>query len=147
MNFGNVGLLIIKGFANVKEVEHYRSVLARYSGFKLPACVRPIMISVDNFQKLLNEGRSFEDYFRAEQEAVIKEKERLENPDASEEATEAEEAENGSPSTEEGESTSGAEEEEKEEAAGASPELSPEEENENAGTQEEEPAPAEENNQ
>ncbi len=148
MNFGNVGLLIIKGFANVKEVEHYRSVLARYSGFKLPACVRPIMISVDNFQKLLNEGRSFEDYFRAEQEAVIKEKERLENPDASEEeATEAEEAENGSTSTEEGESTSGAEEEEKEEAAGASPELSPEEENENAGTQEEEPAPAEENNQ
>ncbi len=91
MNFGNVGLLIIKGFANVKEVEHYRSVLARYEGFKLPACVRPIMISVDNFNTLITEGRSFEEYFRAEEEAAIKEKEKLENPPEDMEETEEEE--------------------------------------------------------
>ena len=71
MNFGNVGLLIIKGFANAKEVEHYRTVLARYQSYKLPECVRPIMISVENFQKLLTEGRSFEEYFRAEEEAAV----------------------------------------------------------------------------
>lgn len=98
MSFGGVGLLIIKGFANVKEVEHYRTVLARYSGFKLPECVRPIMISVDNFQKLLAEGRSFDDYFRAEQEAVIKEKEALESPAP---GTETEPAEESAPGEEE----------------------------------------------
>lgn len=87
MNFGNVGLLIIKGFANAKEVEHYRTVLARYKAFTLPASVRPIMISDENFKKLLSEGRSFEDYFRYEQEAVIKEKEKLENPEPAPEIT------------------------------------------------------------
>lgn len=78
MNFGGVGLLIIKGFANVKELEHYRTVMAR--GLKLPACVRPIAISADNFQLLLREGRSFEEYFQAEEKAILQEKEKLETP-------------------------------------------------------------------
>lgn len=104
MNFGQVGLLIIKGFANVKEVEHYRTVLARFQSYKLPECVRPIMISVDNFNKLLTEGRSFEEYFRAEQEAVIREKEKLEHPEP--EATPAESGEDaGEPATEAEENT------------------------------------------
>ena len=81
MNFGNVGLLIIKGFANMKELEHYRTVLARDDNFSLPEAVRPIMISAANFDLLLREGRSFEEYFRYEEEAVIREKEKLENPD------------------------------------------------------------------
>lgn len=74
MNFGNVGLLVIKGFANMKELEHYRTVLARDESFKLPESVRPIMISVANFELLLREGRSFEEYFRFEQDAVMREK-------------------------------------------------------------------------
>ncbi|MCM1320344.1 MAG: tetratricopeptide repeat protein [Muribaculaceae bacterium] len=81
MNFGNVGLLIIKGFANMKELEHYRSVLARDDNFSLPSSVRPIMISVANFDLLLREGRSFEEYFRYEEEATMREKEKLENPE------------------------------------------------------------------
>ncbi len=72
MNFGNIGLLVIKGFANMKELEHYRSVMARDDNFSLPPQVRPIMISDANFKMLLREGRSFEEYFDFE----AKEKER-----------------------------------------------------------------------
>lgn len=82
MNFGNVGLLVIKGFANMKELEHYRTVLARDDNFSLPAQVRPIMISAANFELLLREGRSFEEYFRFEQDATIRQKEKLEHPAA-----------------------------------------------------------------
>ncbi len=67
MSFGNVGLLVIKGFANMRQLEHYRSVMAS-SGFKLPEGVRPIMISRPNFELLLREGRSFEEYFRFEED-------------------------------------------------------------------------------
>lgn len=79
MNFGNVGLLIIKGFANMKELEHYRTVMARDDTFTLPEQVRPIMISVANFELLLREGRSFEEYFRFEQDATMRQKEQLEH--------------------------------------------------------------------
>ncbi|MCM1152473.1 MAG: tetratricopeptide repeat protein [Muribaculum sp.] len=67
MSFGNVGLLIIRGFDNMAQLEHYRNVMAR-SDFKLPDGVRPIMISKANFELLLREGRSFEEYFRFEEQ-------------------------------------------------------------------------------
>ncbi len=62
MNFGRLGLLLVKGFANFDELVHYRSVMA--SGLELPANVRPVMISVKNFDTLLQQGRTFEEYFR-----------------------------------------------------------------------------------
>ena len=65
MSFGEIGLLVIKGFANLRELEYYRSVMAQ-DNFDLPEGVRPIMISKHNFELLLNEGRSFEEYFRFE---------------------------------------------------------------------------------
>lgn len=74
MSFGNVGLLIIKGFANMRQLEHYRSVMAQ-KGFELPEGVRPIMISKPNFELLLREGRSFEEYFRFEEEATVEDTE------------------------------------------------------------------------
>jgi hypothetical protein len=46
------------------ELNHYRRVMAASQDFKLPAGVRPIVISDENFKKLMNEGRSFEEYFR-----------------------------------------------------------------------------------
>lgn len=67
MSFGNVGLLIVKGFANMRELEHYRSVMTR-NDFRVPPGVRLIMISKANFELLLREGRSFEEYFRFEEE-------------------------------------------------------------------------------
>ncbi len=65
MSFGNIGLLIIKGFENLRQLEHYRSVMAS-NNFELPEGVRPVMISKANFELLLREGRSFEEYFRFE---------------------------------------------------------------------------------
>lgn len=64
MNFGRLGMLLVKGFDNIKELNHYRRVMAASSEFKLPYGVRPIAISEQNFETLLNQGRTFDDYFR-----------------------------------------------------------------------------------
>lgn len=64
MNFGQLGLLIIKPFANVSEINHYRSVLQADTNLELPSEVRPVVISSKNFDTLLRGGGSFEDYFR-----------------------------------------------------------------------------------
>ena len=64
MNFGRLGLLLVKGFANFEELVHYRKVLDADDRLDLPPQVRPVMISVKNFDTLLHQGRTFEDYFR-----------------------------------------------------------------------------------
>lgn len=69
MQFGNVGLLIIKGFRNLREVEQYRQVVAASELIELPTMIRPVMISKSNFELLLREGRSFDEYFRFEEDA------------------------------------------------------------------------------
>lgn len=63
MTFGRLGLLVIKGFANFEELSHYKRVLEEDTSLEIPEQVRQVMISVDNFNLLLNEGRSFEEYF------------------------------------------------------------------------------------
>ncbi|MDE6135268.1 MAG: tetratricopeptide repeat protein [Muribaculaceae bacterium] len=68
MNFGRLGMIVVRGFDSMAEVNHYRRVMADNPEFKLPAGVRPVAISADDFQKLLSEGRSFEEYFRYRQE-------------------------------------------------------------------------------
>ncbi len=68
MNFGRLGMLVIRGFDNQKELNHYRSVMASSAIFKLPPGVQPIAISAKNFETLLREGRTFDDYFRFLQE-------------------------------------------------------------------------------
>ncbi len=62
MSFGEIGMLIIRGFNNMRELEHYRSVMES-NDFRLPPEVRPVEISKANFELLLKEGRSFEEYF------------------------------------------------------------------------------------
>ncbi|MDE5595190.1 MAG: tetratricopeptide repeat protein [Muribaculaceae bacterium] len=64
MNFGRLGMIVIRGFANLNELNHYRQVMADSPDFKLPRGVRPVAISSANFEKMLNEGRTFDDYFR-----------------------------------------------------------------------------------
>ena len=64
MNFGRLGMIIVRGFENLEELNHYRSVMAASTDFKLPAGVRPIAISEANLQLLFDQGRSFEEYFR-----------------------------------------------------------------------------------
>ncbi len=71
MNFGRLGMLIIKGFDNVEELSHYRSVMKDDKELVIPRQVRPIMISAKNFDILLKEGRSFDEYFRYLEEQSI----------------------------------------------------------------------------
>ncbi|MBR3830344.1 MAG: tetratricopeptide repeat protein [Muribaculaceae bacterium] len=63
MSFGELGLIIIKGFNNQKELDRYRQILSTNSEFALPKQVHPVNISAKNFELLLSEGRSFEEYF------------------------------------------------------------------------------------
>ena len=63
MTFGSLGLLVIKGFANFEELSHYKRLLEEDTDLVLPPQVRRVMITVDNFNLLLNEGRSVEEYF------------------------------------------------------------------------------------
>ncbi len=62
MTFNEISILVVKGFNNFGELSHYRKLLDNSETFSYPSGIRPIMISEDNFRKLL-EGYSFEDYF------------------------------------------------------------------------------------
>jgi TolA-binding protein len=64
MNFGRLGMIVIKDFDNLDELNHYRRVMGSSPDFKLPAGVRPVVISVNNFDKLLKSGGSLDDYFK-----------------------------------------------------------------------------------
>ena len=64
MNFGRLGMIAVKDFENLDELNHYRRVMAQSSTFKLPAGVRPVVISRPNFDALLHSGGTLEDYFR-----------------------------------------------------------------------------------
>lgn len=63
MNFGRLGMLLVKGFDNQRELNYYRKVMTETPDFMLPANVEPVPISVHNFDLLL-QGRTFDDYFR-----------------------------------------------------------------------------------
>ena len=63
MNFDKLGLVIIKGCKNLEELKQYRKIMDESADFKLPPQVRPVEISESNFKVLINEGRSFEEYF------------------------------------------------------------------------------------
>ncbi|MBR1803367.1 MAG: tetratricopeptide repeat protein [Muribaculaceae bacterium] len=63
MTFGRLGLLVVKGFQNFDEVKHYRTIFEHDEDLAIPPQVHLVLISESNFQLLLNEGRSFEDYF------------------------------------------------------------------------------------
>lgn len=93
MNFGRLGMIIVRGFENLEELNHYRSVMAASTDFKLPAGVRPIAISEANLQLLFDQGRSFEEYFRyLEEQNYIDAQADLLAPEEIETLEEAEEA-------------------------------------------------------
>lgn len=136
MNFGRLGLLIIKPFANVAEVNHYRSVLYSDPNLQLPSEVRPVVISAKNFDTLLHGGGSFDDYFRYVEDKTYRDTEESvlppeffgpsegildEPPAAPEEAEETEETEEASPTPAEEATTPAA----KEEIPAPAPEATP----------------------
>ena len=61
---------MVKGFANYAELSHYKRILEE-SKSDIPSQVRRVMISVDDFNLLLNEGRTFEEYFEFLEEKNI----------------------------------------------------------------------------
>ena len=64
MQFGPLGIIAVKGFDNADEVNAYRSKLESDRAFTLPPGVRPVVISVANFDLMLQRGASFEEYFQ-----------------------------------------------------------------------------------
>lgn len=63
MTFNRLGLLVVKGFGNYNEAVHYRTVFEEDKDMVIPENLTKVIISDGNFQLLLNEGRSFEEYF------------------------------------------------------------------------------------
>jgi len=80
MNFGRLGLLVVKGFADFDETARYRTLFEQDQSLDIPPSVHYVIISDDNFNLLLNEGRSFEDYFNYLEEKNDKEHADIENP-------------------------------------------------------------------
>ena len=65
------------------ELEEYRTIMEQSDRLVLPQQVRPILISVANFELLLKEGRSFEEYFQyRDNQNVIKTEESVVGEDA-----------------------------------------------------------------
>lgn len=91
MNFGSLGLLVVKGMDDFKEASHYRSLFEQDQSINVPRQVHYVIISVDNFNLLLNEGRTFEDYFNYLEEKNDKEHSDLEKKELDEEARKAQE--------------------------------------------------------
>ena len=91
MNFGSLGLLIVKGLDDFKEATHYRTLFEQDQSINIPRQVHYVIISVDNFNLLLNEGRTFEDYFNYLQEKNDKQHSDLEKKELDEAAKKAQE--------------------------------------------------------
>ncbi|MDE7451977.1 MAG: hypothetical protein K2M52_01440, partial [Paramuribaculum sp.] len=70
LEFGNLGILLIKGFANIGEVSRYRAMLEGSGGVSLPAEVVPIVVSEENFAVILRNGLTLDMYIRAAEEAA-----------------------------------------------------------------------------
>ena len=123
LNFGRLGMIVIKDFESLAELNHYRSVMANSTDFHLPAGVRPVVISQPNFDILITEGRSFDEYFRFLQEQNAAEAESWAGPAPTPpaEVERAEEAENSeaAESAENSEGAEGSENSESAEAAGS----------------------------
>jgi hypothetical protein len=84
MNFGTLGLLVVKGMENFKEATNYRTVFEQDQSINVPRQVHYVIISVDNFNLLINEGRTFEDYFNYLEEKNDKEHSDLEKKELDE---------------------------------------------------------------
>lgn len=63
LTFSPIGIVVIKGFDSYADVEDYASMLLSDKQIIIPQQVRLVFISRKNFDLLLKEGRSFNDYF------------------------------------------------------------------------------------
>ena len=82
LNYGQLGMLLIKTFDSLADAEEYRTMLGRSEIATLPEEVTPIIISAHNFQQLISSGSSFEQYFRAAAAALEPEPEESPAPES-----------------------------------------------------------------
>lgn len=76
LTFGELGIIVIKGFTSYADLEEYSRRLFADERVEISPQVRPVFISQKNFDLLLKEGRSFNDYFLFLQEQSDDEVER-----------------------------------------------------------------------
>lgn len=72
MQFGNLGILTVKGFANLGEISRYLSMIQGQQGAHLPDAVVPMVVSEENFTVILRNGLSLDQYQRAAEAATAK---------------------------------------------------------------------------
>lgn len=72
LEFGNLGILLIKGFANLNEVSRYRSMLEGANGVHLPEEVMPVVVSEENFAVILRNGLTLDQYIKAAEDAATR---------------------------------------------------------------------------
>ncbi|MDE6301014.1 MAG: tetratricopeptide repeat protein [Muribaculaceae bacterium] len=70
INFGRLGMIVIRDFENLDELNYYHRTLLDSPDFKLPRGVRPVIISDKNFKILMDEHRSFDEYFNFLQQSA-----------------------------------------------------------------------------
>lgn len=95
MTFGQLGIIVIKGFTSFADLEQYSRELFADKQVRITEKVKPVFISEKNFDLLLKEGRSFEEYFRfiaeqsddAVEEKIQQVEERIENGEGPEESS------------------------------------------------------------
>lgn len=95
MTFGQLGIIVIKGFTSFADLEQYSRELFADKQVRITEKVKPVFISEKNFDLLLKEGRSFEEYFRfiaeqsddAVEEKIQQAEERIENGEEPEESS------------------------------------------------------------
>lgn len=80
LTFGELGIIVIKGFTSYADLEDYSRRLLADERVEISPHVRPVFISQKNFDLLLKEGRSFNDYFLFLQEQSDDEVERRLEP-------------------------------------------------------------------
>lgn len=72
LEFANLGMLLIKGFANINEVSRYLSMLEAPNGVDLPKEVMPVIVSEENFAVILRNGLTLDQYIKAAEDAVTR---------------------------------------------------------------------------
>lgn len=70
LEFGNLGILLIKGFADIGEISRYMAMLNGPDGLAFAPAIVPVVVSEENFAVILQNGLTLEQYQRAYDEAT-----------------------------------------------------------------------------
>lgn len=72
LEFGNLGVLIVRGLANADEAARYKTMISDASGAALPHNVMLLIVSEENLRTILTYGLTLKQYIHAQETAVTK---------------------------------------------------------------------------